>query len=172
MEEVPVVIKPRKKRLHGVMYNETVGTIVEQQTTRPTLQPFDEIKSSSFRNRYQSMNGEIIDNVNISGKEIDLLNISRKSSIMSLEYQSMREDIAASVSFKDDHFSFVHLFRSLSAILFVTLDVDQSSLVARYLGVLTNAVIVVAVLNYIGKYSNKTIVIYRLIIDSTTTSTH
>ena len=148
MEELPIVVKSRKKRLHAVMHNE----IIEKQEEEPILQPFVEMKPSSLRNRHDSMTGEMIgeDNLNSSGKEMDLLNISRKSSIMSMEFQSMREDIAASVSFKDDDFSFVHLFRSLSAALFVTLDVDQSSYVARYLGVITNAVIVLAVLSYIG----------------------
>ena len=145
MEEVPIVQKNRKKRLHAVMDNEKA---VEREDDEQVL-----LNPSPLRSRFDSMTGKTSDDADGNGKDVDLLNISRKSSIMSLEFQLMREDIETSVSFNGglQNFSLAHLGRTLCAALFVTLDIDQSSYVAKYLGVITNAVIVLAVLSYVGE---------------------
>ena len=133
MEGVPIVQKARKKRLHAVMDDEKIE---EHEVL---------LKPAALR-RHNSMTGKTSDmnasEANISEREVDLLNISRRDSMMSV---TMKEDIERSVSFRGD-FSLLHVGRKLCAAVFVTLDVDQSSYVAKYLGVITNAVIVLAVL--------------------------
>ena len=137
MEGVPIVQKARKKRLHAVMDDEKIE---EHEVL---------LKPAALR-RHNSMTGKTSDmnasEANISEREVDLLNISRRDSMMSV---TMKEDIERSVSFRGD-FSLLHVGRKLCAAVFVTLDVDQSSYVAKYLGVITNAVIVLAVLSYVA----------------------